>query len=333
MKKYRPWLLGMLILLTVTGCGSAKKEIAVLLYDETDPFIALVAENIVKSAHPGANVTLYDCKNAQTIQNEIAEDLFDKKVDLLIINPVDRLSAYIFVRRSELEGIPVIFFNREPLEEDIQSGKDIYYVGADANQSGEMQANIIDGYFGKNPITMDGKDRNGDGRVQTVILKGELGHQDAEQRTRAVVSTLEEKGYHIDLLTTVVANWQEESGYLAMEEIMGQWGPDIELLISNNDAMAIGASRYLLEKGHYKEVAGVAVDVPFPIVGIDGLPMAASAIEKGYLYGTVINDAPKMGEAISKLSGYILGFQGEMTEFDLVDDRYIWISYREQSGQ
>lgn len=331
MKRIIALALGLLLIVSFTACGPKKKEIAVLIYDVNDPFIALVTESIIRHSHPDANVTLYDCQNSQIIQNEIAQQLFEDKVDLLIINPVERLSSYIFVRRGEQEGVPVVFFNREPLKEDIFGGEDIYYVGADAAESGLMQANIIEDYFSKDPLTLGGKDKNQDGKLQAVILKGELGHQDAEERSTAVIEALEAKDYDVDVLMTKVADWNEEVAYNSMEEIMDLWGADIELLISNNDAMAIGASRYLYDQGFYQISANTVIDIPFPIVGIDGLSVAIDAIEDGYLYGTVINDGVRMGEAISELSSYILGLQGKMTDFDLIDERYIWISYKEHS--
>ena len=47
-------------------------------------------------------------------------------------------------------NIPVIFFNREPVWEDLMQWEDLYYVGCDAEQSGVMQGEIAADYIKKN---------------------------------------------------------------------------------------------------------------------------------------------------------------------------------------
>ena len=49
----------------------------------------------------------------------------------------------MIIDKAKAANIPVIFFNREPVEEDMERWNKLYYVGAQAEQSGEMQANII----------------------------------------------------------------------------------------------------------------------------------------------------------------------------------------------
>ena len=39
--------------------------------------------------------------------------------------------------------IPAIFFNREPVSEDMQRWDKLYYVGSDPSESGMMQGNIV----------------------------------------------------------------------------------------------------------------------------------------------------------------------------------------------
>jgi methyl-galactoside transport system substrate-binding protein len=167
-----------------------------------------------------------------------------------------------------------------------------------------------------------------------VILKGEQGHQDAEERTKSVIEGLKGEGFKVEVLHTKVANWNETKAYRAMHEIMSEFGEDIELLISNNDAMAIGASKYLMDNGYFgMEVDGVVTDIPFRIVGIDGLEEAKLLTKKGYMYGTIINDGKSMAEAIMQLSEYILENDEEKLQYELVDNKYILISYKYHSNE
>jgi methyl-galactoside transport system substrate-binding protein len=327
-------MLLILIVFMFNGCGPDKKEIAVLIYDMEDPYIKGVSDYIQDYDTKVYDIVYYDSQKSQIVQNKIAEELYEKGVDLLVINPVERLSSYVFVRKSLQEEIPIIFFNREPLKEDLEYFDDVYYVGTDARESGLMQAKLISEGLNNDTKNLGGFDKNGDQIIQCVILKGEQGHQDAEERTKSVIEGLEREGFKVEVLHTTVANWNETRAYRAMHEIMSEFGDDIELLISNNDAMAIGASKYLMDNGYFGvEVDGVVTDVPFRIVGIDGLEEAKLLTKKGYMYGTIINDGKSMAEAIMQLAEYVLENDDEKLQYELVDNKYILISYKYHSNE
>ena len=83
------------------------------------------------------------------------------------------------------EDIPVIFFNREPVREDLMQWEKLYYVGCDAEQSVIMQGEIAAEYINSHSEV----DKNKDGKIQYVLLEGEAGHQDAISRTEYSVKT------------------------------------------------------------------------------------------------------------------------------------------------
>ena len=59
--------------------------------------------------------------------------------------------------------IPIVFFNREPVEEDMNRWEKLYYVGADAKESAVLQGQILVDAYKKNPGSLD---RNGDKTVR-----------------------------------------------------------------------------------------------------------------------------------------------------------------------
>lgn len=328
MKKILITLLLLFAVLGLSGCGDySSLEVAVLIYDESDPFIANVGEYLENHVGTDYHITIYDCKKSQIIQNEIAEKLFKEDVDLIVINPVDRISSYVFVQKAEQLGVPLIFFNREPLTEDIESSEEVYYVGANARESGMMQARLIAEGFGGDAKNLNAYDKNADGTIQCVILKGEQGHQDAEERTTAVIEALETEGFQTEVLAINVSNWNETEAYLDMDEIMKLYGDKMELLISNNDAMAIGATKNLIYN-NYVDYSSKNSKMPFMIVGIDGLPEAIDLIESGYIYGTIINDGDGMADAILDLTSNILGVDDGNFSYEITDQHYIWIPYQ-----
>ena len=91
------------------------------------------------------------------------------------VNIVDRSAASIISDKAMAAGIPVVFFNREPVEEDMNRWEKLYYVGADAKESAVLQGQILVDAYRKNPETLD---INGDGMVSYVLLEGETSHQD-----------------------------------------------------------------------------------------------------------------------------------------------------------
>ena len=65
-----------------------------------------------------------------------------------------------------------------------------------------------------------------------------------------------------------------------------------ELVIANNDAMALGAVEALEEEGYFQKENKIQV------IGVDGIEQAIMAIKEGKMLGTVFNNADKQGEAI-----------------------------------
>ncbi|MDC7218718.1 MAG: galactose ABC transporter substrate-binding protein [Spirochaetales bacterium] len=331
MKRFLP--LAALVLL-LCACSTGEKRVAVFLYDQADPFVASLS-NEIESLWEGTiyRLDVYDGQKSQVVQNEQIEMMLRDPVDLAIINPVDRLGAYAIIRKFQEEDIPVIFFNREPLEKDLDQWDRCFYVGAKAEQGGQIQAEMIMDLFGGDPNHLNRFDRNGDGVLQGVIIRGEQSHQDSEIRTREVRKRLKEEGYAFELLTSLIANWRRKEAYEKMEEVLVLHEGRLEVIFSNNDEMAEGAIERMKERGFFTDDDGNGVvnrddESWIPIVGIDGLPQAIRSINEGSLYGTVINDWESQARAIVDLAGTILsGREPDESSFELSGGKAIWTDY------
>ncbi len=323
------------LIIILSGCGIHEKTAGLFLYNQEDPYVDIFAGQIIKHSQGLFSVESIDCQNSQIIQNEyIEKQIKKKKNNLMIINPVDRLGAYSVVKKLKSVNIPVVFFNREPLAEDLDLWEKAYYVGAKAEQSGKLQADMIMELFGGDPENLNKYDRNSNGFIETVILKGEQGHQDAEIRTAEVVRAFTENKFRLDILVTEVANWKRDEAYEKMKQIIDTFGNSIELVISNNDAMALGAISIMRQSGMFRDSNGNGkIDRDdnqwIPVVGIDGLDEAVAMIEEGYLYGSVLNDSDSQAWAIAELADFILNNKNisDMT-FPVTDGKYIWIDYK-----
>lgn len=285
---------------------------AFFLYNGGDTFIAEMMSHISLNIADHVFFEVFDANNSQSVQNHQIVDLVDEGFDLLIINPVDRLASCSIVRLCVREGIPVIFFNREPLADALLGNDNVFYVGADAGSLGIKQAELAAGFF------------TGD-TVSVVILKGEHGHQDAEMRTENSVNRLKELGFYVDVLAVHSANWRREDAFEVMRSLYAQFGDSIELVFANNDDMALGAIDYLLEAGVFVE-GRQACEQPFIIISVDGTPVGLDAVYRGLIYGTVHNNIAKQSSAILTLADFIVnGRDIRDFPYPITNDHYIYI--------
>ncbi|HBT48967.1 MAG: hypothetical protein XD49_1805 [Caldanaerobacter subterraneus] len=331
MKKIFTYLILMVFITTIVlaGCGSSQtstteKEklpvIGVAIYKFDDTFMTSVRDNIAKAAEGKAKVDIVDCQNSQPVQNDKIDLFITKKVDALIVNPVDRTAAGTIIEKAKAANIPVVFINREPLPEDMQKWDKVYYVGAKAEQSGILQGEIMAEYWKSHPEA----DKNHDGVMQYVMLTGEPGHQDAELRTKYSIQTVQEAGIKVQELARDTAMWDRVKGQDKMAAFLAAHGDKIEAVFANNDDMALGAIEALKAAGYFKNGKYI------PVVGVDATVPGVQALKEGTLLGTVLNDAKNQGKAAFMLA-YILA-QGktptkENVGYDITDGKYIWIPY------
>ncbi|MCI8274577.1 MAG: galactose ABC transporter substrate-binding protein [Lachnospiraceae bacterium] len=257
-------------------------KIGVLIYKEDDTFVSGIVEEMKRQfkdyeRESGSRIRLdfsYAEEN-QSIQNEQIDKYLSLDYDVLCVNLVDRTEAAIVIEKAKSADVPVVFFNREPVAEDLQQWDRLYYVGSDAKESGTLEGLLVVDYYKKYPEQLD---RNQDGVIQYVLLEGESRHQDSLIRTEYSVQTLVDAGLILERLDGGIANWVRSQGEALTTQWLKEYGNEIELIISNNDDMALGAID-AVENWH----------ISFSnIVGIDGTPQGVAAVESGKMIGTIV---------------------------------------------
>jgi len=311
-------LLCILLLCPIGAHAAALPRIGLFVYNAEDAFMQTVCARIMEVAQGQADVVLMDGGNSQIVQNDQVDQLLREGVDALIINPVDRTTAVYLTRAAMRYQVPVVFINREPLYEDLALYDKAYYVGNDPKESGTMSGELIADYFKAHPEA----DKNGDGVIQYVMLKGEPGHQDAELRTVYSVKALEAAGFTVQNLVEEPAMWVRTLAQEKMSHIIASYGDRIECVLSNNDEMALGAIDALKAAGYFTEGKFM------PVVGVDATAQALEALNEGTLLGTVLNDAVNQGRAILLLA--VAAVTGDFADYpyQIVDSHYVWVPYR-----
>ncbi len=312
----------LLSLLSFSGCHEKKNKIAFFMYDGTDTFISEMMDYMTSNVPFEADVEVRDAGNSQAVQNQQIVELISDGFDLFVINAVDRLACSSIVEKCSKADIPVIFFNREPLEDALDE-EGAFYVGAAADSLGEKQADMVAELFTAD-FAGSQYDRNADGVIQTIILKGQQGHQDAEKRTENCVNRLKALGFKVEVLALEVANWSRKEAFDATAGLFPVYGGEIELIFANNDDMALGAIDYLKRVGVFSTRTGFVQ--PFIVVGVDGTKVGLESIDNGLLYGTVNNDAFKQSDAIITLAEYLIdGKSLESFPYEIINGHYIYV--------
>lgn len=88
------------------------------------------------------SMTIMDASNSQRVQNDQIEQMINDGCNVLCVNLADRTEPSEIIDAAKEKDIPIIFFNREPVEEDMRRWDKLYYVGGKAKQSGELQENL-----------------------------------------------------------------------------------------------------------------------------------------------------------------------------------------------
>lgn len=310
-----------------SGTGGSKVEtikIGVAVYRKDDTFVSSLCtylEQIAKKKEieSGKKIVLniVDGQSSQALQNDQVDSFISHDYDVICVNEVDRTAAAVIVNKVKAANIPLIFFNREPVEEDIRMWDRAYYVGADAAQSGRLQGEIIANAFKNDRKLID---KNGDGKIQYVMLEGEQEHQDALLRTEYSIKAVTGAGIHVEKLADDIANWQRAQGAAKMTQWIEKYGDRMEVVFANNDDMALGAIDALKEsKLKTKPV----------VVGIDATQAGLKAIEDGSMYATILNDAKGQAQAIFDLCYYDFASGGNPSgTVKMQSGHYVRIPYK-----
>lgn len=281
---------GILFLAMVLSLSVYAEDVGVLIFDYKNDFMTAMRRSMERDVQSYSDLRLlfYDAENNQLRQDDQVDSLISKGIKVLAVNLVDTTAAPGIVAKTVIHKNPLIFFNRDPGSALTSLYDWVYFVGTNPAESAKIQADLIEKHWKLHPEW----DLNGDGVIQYALLKGEPSHPDAEVRTTKVIENLESKGLRIEKVFLDTALWERG---LAKEK-MDAWlsssnGNRIELVISNNDAMAFGAIDSLKAKSK-----------TLPVFSVDALPEALRLIRDGLMVATVLNDYEGQAKTVIKIA-------------------------------
>lgn len=327
-------------------------EVSVFYYTYGDTYISSV-RSALDAALEAAGIKYqdYDSNNSQTTQTEQVTTAIAKGTSLLVVNLVDSGSddaAKNIIDQASAQNIPVIFFNRSVSEEAVSSYDKCVFVGTDYEMAGHMQGEMVGKYLVDNYDTVD---LNGDGSISYVMFKGQEGNAEAIARTQFGVEdadkVLTEAGKSaLTFYDSSNANkylvdqdgaWSAAAANNYMQTILSQYSEAnnnmVELVIANNDEMAIGAVTALQNAGYNLEDGSAKV---IPVFGVDATDAAKDAIGKGTMTGTIKQDAEGMANTIAQISeNYMTSADtfAEVDEANVVGTWRVNIPYATYTGE
>ncbi len=309
-KKTAALCLSAVLLLSTAACGSdskknadqskaengSAKKVAVFFYQFNDTYLSTVrnAMKELDDADSEIEFIFQDAQNDQGKQNDSIDAQLEK-ADAYLVNLVDTGAAQTVLQKLAPTGKPTLLFNREP--DNLDSYK-LYdkarFVGTKKEEAGVIQGNLIADYWKNNKDTVD---RNGNGKLDYVLLHGGLDNAEANARSEYAVKTIKEAGIEVNEIGMQIALWDTEKAKQAMDAWLAKNEADIDIVIANNDGMAIGAINSLKALGYNGEDKAKHIGV----FGVDATEEAKAAITAGSMDGTVMQDAVAMAEAMHKL--------------------------------
>lgn len=305
-------------------------NVGVFYYTYSDVYITSVRSALdAQLTNLGVKFTDYDGNNTQSTQLDSVNTAITNGANLLIVNIVETSSddaANNVIEAAKAADIPVIFFNREVSNDVVNSYEKCAFVGTDAAEAGHLQGEMIAEYLTENYDTVD---LNGDGRISYVMFKGQDGNNEAEFRTQYSVEDanklLAEAGHGsadepaltyyagddsaTKYLVDPNGSWSSAAATNYMDTILAEYseanGNMVELVIANNDDMAMGAITSLQAAGYNM---GDGNSTTIPVFGVDAVENAKTAISAGTMTGTVMQDAEGMAQSIATL---VTNFQND----------------------
>ncbi len=286
----------------VTSTPVPEITLGVLFYKFDDTYISTVRkaiETYAASASVKVTLNMQDGEGDQAAQNDQMDILCQQKVNAILINAVDAGAAQGLADKAKKANIPAIFFNREPDKAVIESCSGLF-VGTTASEAGVLQGNILADLWEKDEAKID---RNGDGKCQYIVFKGEPSSSEAgESRTKFCVDQAVARGVEMDSINKepIVANWATAEAQTQMEVRLKKHKNKIEAVFCNNDDMALGVIMALQDAGWNK--GGPDDGKWIPVIGVDATAAGLAAVDKGTMYGTVKQDGETMGRCLVEVA-------------------------------
>ena len=255
-------------------------KLGVSMYTLGAPYFAAQEQTAEKVAEElGMDYASTNAQGDMNKQLSDVEDLLAQGIDLLILNPLDPQGLIPATMSAKEAGVPVVIM-------DSSIDESAYYVTTVQSnnlRNGELVGEEIADQMSGTPIRM-------------ALISGAKGNPVGKERRQGVFRGIIEQQLRsegsagFDIVTQGWGNWAHEGGLDAMEDILTAF-PDINVLLTENDSMALGALEAIeaTGKSHANSEAGESDNI-LVVAAADGQKEALALIQEGEYFATGMND-------------------------------------------
>jgi inositol transport system substrate-binding protein len=265
------------ILATVSGCKSQKKQIGFVTCNLNDSFQVSVKDAFLKyfEGKSDYEVIVQDAQEDVVRQQDMVNALLSQGVKAITVVPVNTDAMAPIIKKVQDEKIPLVFVNRNPFGNE-NPPDNMYYIGSQEIVAGQFQGEEVVKLRGNNPTGV-------------CILLGILANESTEKRTQGAEEIFS-KYPNIKVLDKQTGNWQQDQGMAHTENWLTKYGSELNVILGNNDGMALGAIKALRTAGRDDVL----------VLGIDAIPEALAAVRDNTMAATVLQDAVGQGNGAAE---------------------------------
>ncbi|MCG9105566.1 ribose ABC transporter substrate-binding protein RbsB [Laribacter hongkongensis] len=248
------------------GTDGGKPAIGLAVSTQSNPFFVTLKKGAEEEAQKqGLTLITVDAQDDPAKQIASIEDLIQKKVKVILVNPTDSDAVVGAVKAANAAGIPVVTLDRSVNGGDVAS-----HVASDNVAGGKMAAEYLLEKIGN----------QGD----VVELEGIPGASAARERGQGFHDVIDQ-AKDVKVVGRQPADFDRAKGLSVMENIL-QANKNVKGVFAHNDEMALGAVQAL-------EAAGMK-DVT--VVGFDATDDAVNAVKAGKMSATVAQKPELIGK-------------------------------------
>jgi ribose transport system substrate-binding protein len=266
--------------------AAAKDTVGLSVSTLNNPFFVTLRDGAKAAADKaGLDLVVLDAQDKVDKQVADIEDLVQKKVRVILVNPTDSAAVVPAIQRANAAGVPVITVDR-----GAGGGKVAFHIASDNVAGGKLAGELVCKLTG--------------GKGSVVELEGIPGSSAARDRGQGFNEALKAcPGAKVVARQT--ANFDRAQGLSVMENVL-QAQPKIDAVFAHNDEMALGALRAVKSSKR-----------PIKLVGFDATDDAVKAVNACELAATVAQQPAEMGRlSVEKAAAIIKGAKApEKTEF------------------
>ena len=243
----------------------------------SDPFYEVINDEIQMQVKSRGDLLLVrEPGRDQARQNQEIQELLDKGIELLVVNPVDYEGVRPALEKARQKGVPVILIDSK------------------VNDPGLVTCTIRSNNYGAG--LLDVRHLISQTKAANIVLLSDSNSFSSWDRLSGFCQTLTRSGNQYRILELRDCGGQLEQAMQAMKQLLNTYD-QIDVVMAVSEQMALGAMAALAESGKLSAIR---------VYSVDGSPEAKSLIAEGMMTATSAQSPLRIGRTAAEIVYEIL---------------------------